>query len=398
MDHELVSTQLAQVASRDSRELDRICEAVAAALIDSGTEPRFAVNSADFAGDPFLICADRYWRRRMLEHPTVGEAAACAHWLESHVSQEHQQAVGLKWALGYAFITRDNVESASELRSAAERLRAAEASRTVARFAARYQAGKLQTNFQFDALRQFLETSPLVPADPGDALMAAFGAFAAFGSRNITVEYAVELLDLAWHTPLRTQQVTDICLNALWAARPFDGQGELLRGRAEQAVADHPDAHVFYFRLAAGLRMCERFDDALDGIDTALRLLPAHGSRGSHGLLQEQYLRERHTILDGRARAAWTARQQHLWDQQDAANRELRQTMQSATVRAVELVAVFTAAIAFAIGSLQVALSGTLGLGDRVWLLVTMGGGMLLFALLIVSGTWYLTREGGRQR
>ncbi len=398
MDHELVSAQLAQVVSRDSRELDRICEAVAAMLVDSGTEPRFAVSSADFAGDPFLICADRYWRRRMLDRPTVDEAAACARWLEAQVTAECREAVGLKWALGYAFITRDNVESPTELQAAAERLRASDDNRAIARFAARYQAGKLQANFQFDALRQFLEASPLVPVDSGDALMAAFGAFAAFGSRNVSTTYAVELLDLAWRAPLRTQQVTDICLNALWAARPFDGQGELLRSHAEQAVAAHPDAHVFHFRLATGMRLCERFDNALDSIDAALRLLPAHGSRGSHGLLQEQYLRERHTILDSRSRAAWTALQQQRWDQQESANLELRQTMQSATVRAVELVAVFTAAIAFAIGSLQVALSGSMGLGDRVWLLVTLGGGMLLFALLIVSGTWYLTHERGRRR
>jgi len=396
MDQRLVTARLTEVATADSRELDRICEEVAAALVEAGQEPGFPVSSADFAGDPFLICADRYWRRRLLDRPTVEEAAACARWLSAHVAAEYRETVTEKWAPGYAFITRDTVESPAELASAAERLRT-EADDTV-RFAAYYQAGKLQANFQFDALRRFLDGSPLAArCREDDPLLAALAAFAALGSRAAATGHAVELVDRAWTSPFRSRQVTDVCLHALWAARPFEGQGELLRARAEQAVAEHPQAHVFHFRLATGLRMCERFDEALDAVDAALRLLPAQGSRGSHGLLQEQYLRERHTILDGRQRAVWTARQQHLWDQQDAANRDIRSTLQSSTVRAMELVAVFTAAIAFAVGSLQVTLSGTLGLGERLWLLVGLGGGLLAFALLTVGGTWFLTRDRRRR-
>lgn len=76
-----------------------------------------------------------------------------------------------------------------------------------------------------------------------------------------------------------------------------------------------------------------------------------------------------------------------------AANQEVRRALGGATVRAVELVAVFTAAIAFAVGSLQVMLNGSLGLADRMWLMAAQGLGQLLFALTIVAGTWYLTRD-----
>ncbi|MEU9132798.1 hypothetical protein AB0D08_32620 [Kitasatospora sp. NPDC048540] len=393
MDHDLVTAPLSGIAAGDSRELDRVCEEVAGALIDHGIEPEFTVTSSDFAADPFLICADRYWRRRLLAGPTVEEAAACGRWLVAHVAAADRPTVTGKWASGYAFITRDTVQSDTELALAALQL-TAEPDGSVVRFAALYQASKLQANFQFDALRRFIEGSPLMARCPaGDPLVAAYGAFAALGSRSSSTAYGIELLDRAWNAPDRSRQVTDICLHALWAARPFDDQGELLRARSEQALADHPDAHIFHFRLASGLRICERFDEALDAIDAALAQLPAIGSRGSHGLLQEQYLRERHTILDGRQRAVWATRQQHLWDQQDAANQELRSTLESSTVRAVELVAVFTAAIAFAVGSLQVTLSGQLGLGDRLWLLLALGGGLLAFSLLTVGGAWFLTRR-----
>lgn len=66
--------------------------------------------------------------------------------------------------------------------------------------------------------------------------------------------------------------------------------------------------------------------------------------------------------------------------------------MQSSAIRAVELVAIFTAAIAFAVGSLQITLNGTLALRDRIWLLVLLGAGLALFALLIIGGTWLITR------
>ncbi len=137
--------------------------------------------------------------------------------------------------------------------------------------------------------------------------------------------------------------------------------------------------------------MCGDYTDALATIDTALRLLPAIGARISHELLQGQYLRERATILEGLDRAAWSSDQQTRWRDQDTANRDLRRTLQTSAIRAVELVTVFTAAIAFAVGSLQITLTGTLPLRDRALLLVLLGAGLLLFALLTVAGAWIIT-------
>lgn len=396
MDDTSISEELARAASYGSRELDRTCEQVATALFEEGKEPPFEVRSADFESDPYLICADRYWRLRFLRRPTVGTAAQCARWLADHVTAEQRGDVEQKWSLGYAFITRDSVESRIELAEATERIVSQDgAAGDIAFFATLYHGGKLRSNFWFDELHQFLESSLLAMAAAEhrhDPLFVALQAFAAFGSRAITVEYATTLLDRAWNSAGRSRHVVDICLNGLSAAAPFDGHGKLLRQRAEEAVVTYPLDSLFHFRLATGQHMCDQHDAALTSIDSALRLLPAIGSRGSHKLLQEQYMNKRDAIQEGRLRAIWAAGQQHRWERQESANTELQQTMQSSAVRAVELVAIFTAAIAFAVGALQITVNGNLALRDRIWLLVILGAGLAVFALLIIGGTWLITR------
>ncbi|MEU6642825.1 hypothetical protein ABZ863_09750 [Saccharomonospora sp. NPDC046836] len=400
MDEKALLDSLRQAATTGSRELDRICEAAAVELIASGVEPPFQVHSADFATDPFLICADRYWRLRFLELPTVDTAARCAQWLTRSAKPEHHTAIAQKWALGYAFITRDTVESAGELTEASGWiLQEHRGSAAVAYFATLYHAGKLRANFAFDDLRLFLDSSLLALASDEhrtDPLFVALEAFAAFGSRTITSEHARSLVDKAWTSPARTPQVMDVCLNAFTASAPFEGQGDLLRTRATEAVAEVGDNHIFHFRLATGQRMCRDYAKALDTIDTALRLLPAIGNRGSHQLLQEQYLRERDRIQEGRHLAELSAEQQKRWADQETSNADLRRTLQGSTVRAIELVTVFTAAIAFAVGSLQVTLAGTLPVADRIWMIVTFGIALLVFAMLIIGGTWWITR--GRRK
>ncbi|MGH3930214.1 MAG: hypothetical protein ACRDTF_09590 [Pseudonocardiaceae bacterium] len=396
MDDTAISAELTRAAASDSRELDHICESVAAALIDQGIEPPFDIRTADFAADAFLICADRYWYRRFLAAPSVRTAADCTRWLTNHIQAEHHTAVEQKWALGYAFITKDSVESRTELAEATEDIVSGDdSSGDIAYFATLYHAGKLRSNFWFDELRQFLESSLLAMAageHRDDPLFTALQSFAAFGSRAITVEHATTLLERAWNSPERTRHVTDVCVNGLSAAAPFDTQGELLRRYAQEAVNTYPGDHIFHFRLATGQHICGDHDNAMINIDMALRLLPAMGSRGSHKLLQEQYLNRRDAIQEGRLRTIWATQQQQRWEQQETANTDLRDSLRSSAVRAIELVTIFTAAIAFAIGSLQVTLNGSLALRDRIWLLIALGAGLIVFALLIIAGTWFITR------
>lgn len=397
MDAASVRQRLQSATSSDSRQLDRVCEDVATALMETDVEPPFTVSTSNFATDPYLICADRYWRLRFLDQPNVRTAAACAVWLNTHVHRDHLTEVREKWSLGYAFITKDNVESRHELSEAIEQIVTADGTDgSIAYFATLYHAGKLRSNFSFDELRQFLESSLLAlaaNAHRDDPLFFALRAFAAFGSRSITSEHAVELLDQAWNSPQRTRHVVDICLNGIQAAAPFERHGQLLRDRSAEAVRDYRKDHMFHFRLASGQHMCHEHDEALDTIDTALRLLPATGNRGSHKLLQEQFLAKRDAIQEGRISAQRDAEHQHRWHEQETANQAIRHDLRTHTFKGVELVTIFTAAIAFFIGSLQVTLSGSLPLSDRVWLIGELGAGLIIFAALIIGGTWLINRD-----
>ncbi|MEV0528637.1 hypothetical protein AB0I66_34980 [Streptomyces sp. NPDC050439] len=402
MDSAAVVAQLSGIALGSSRELDRVCLETAAALLADDVEPPFDVASADFATDAYLICADRYWWQRFLRSPTIRTAAACARWLGDHIAEAHRVEIGHRWALGNAFVTRDNVEEISELAGDAlvDIIGNDGAAEDIAFFVTLYHAGKLRANFWHDALLQFLESAPLANAagpHRHESIFVALRAFGALGSRAITAEHATGLVDQAWNDPHRTRDVVDICLNGLAMATPFDMQGELLRDRAGAAVREYPDDHMFHFRLAQGRHLCADYGAALESVDTALRLLPATGSRVSHGALQEQYLSKRDTIQEGRLRARWDAELRQRWDRQEAANAELARTVRSSSVRSIELLAVFTAAIAFAVGSLQVTLTGSLSLRDRLWLLAAQGGVLAAFSLLVVGGTWLITRKSHRE-
>jgi hypothetical protein len=85
MDHAVVEEALAALAATPSRELDRDCDQYARRYRDAGVEPQFRVTTADFASDPYLICADRYWNLRFADEPTLATAADCAGWLNEYI-------------------------------------------------------------------------------------------------------------------------------------------------------------------------------------------------------------------------------------------------------------------------------------------------------------------------
>ncbi|MFG3155901.1 hypothetical protein ACGF7W_28110 [Streptomyces sp. NPDC048219] len=395
MDTATVIARLDEARTADARTRYRICDETAGEFLAAGTAPSFEVSSADLRLDPYFMCADRYWRRRFLDRPTARTAFECARWMSGHVRDECWGAVAEQWALGNGFLNRGSVESTDPFEEMVREAGAGTDTERLAFFLALFHAGKLRANFCFDELHAFLGHSPSAVAAGSlraEPVFVALQSFAAFGSRTLTVAYASELLEQAWSATTRSRHTVDICLNGLAFAAPFEGQGELLRACAQEAVEEHPDDHMFHVRLATGLHMCGRHDAALESIDTALTLLAA-SSTAILGVLQDQYLTKRDAIQEGRLRALRDAEQQRRWDGQAAANAQLERSLHTSSVRAVEVVAAFTAAIAFAVGSLQVTLTGTLPLSDRLWLLAAQGVGLAVFALLIVGGTWLITRS-----
>ncbi|MFJ8804403.1 hypothetical protein [Streptomyces sp. NPDC102487] len=391
-----MTARLDEARAVDVKSRSRICDEVSDALLAAGTVPPFEVRSADLVNDPYFICADRYWRSRFQQQPTVRTALECARWMTDHVRDESWGVVAEQWALGNGFLNRASADPERRVAEEAEEAGTGRDAERISLFLSLYHAGKLRANFSFDELHAFLAFSPSAVAAGSlrdeHSVFGALQAFAAFGSRTLTVAYASELLEQAWSSPRRTRHTVDICLHGLAFAPPFDGQGQLLRGHAEEAVQEYPDDHMFRARLAAGLHLCGQHTEALQSIDTALALLAASPT-ASLSVLQDQYLTKRDAIQEGRLRALQDAEQQRRWEEQSAANAQLERALHTSSVRAVEVVAVFTAAIAFAVGSLQVTLTGKIPLTDRLWLLAAQGAGLALFALLIVGGTWLITRS-----
>ncbi|MFE7721623.1 hypothetical protein ACFU44_21565 [Nocardia rhizosphaerihabitans] len=401
MDHALIESTLGELVAANSRELERKCEQIAMSYLAQVVEPQFDVDSADFDRDPHLICADRYWNHRFRAEPTLTTAVACAGWMAEHVAAAVHEPILEKWALGYAFITRDSVESAGEIADATRDIVAADDSAcNKAYFATLYHAGKLRADFFFDELAQFLDSSPLaLAAGPHreSVLFTALRAFAAFGSRRTTAEYACQLFDQVWTSPERTYAATDVALNGLAYSVEFEGRAALLRDRAAEAVGLHPNSHILHFRLATGRWLCGDHDDALISIDTALRLLPAAGWRVSHELLQGQYLARREAIEVARVQARQAAVERENAERTEREITKLAETVRGSVVKVIEGVSIFAAVIAFAVGSLNISLNGNLSLAGRLWIIAAFGGGLLLFALLVIGGTWAVLHRLSRR-
>ncbi|WP_018504993.1 tetratricopeptide repeat protein [Parafrankia discariae] len=375
MDIGAVVARVSQALGADPREIDRVCQDVAAVLVGAGVEPPVQVRSVD-AADPWLLLGYRYWQCRVRAEPTVQVAAACARWVEAHVEPAHRAEIVQRWALDYAFLTRDTVDSAHDLAVAAGRIvRDGPGSALVAAFATAYHAGKLRSNLHFDELHQFLEPNGSVWAVAAGAhhdsepLLDALRAFAAFGSRQITTEHATGLLAQAWTAPGRSRQVVEVCLDALVVAPPFPGQGELLRAHAAEAVTAFPEDHQVRFCLAVGLRRCGRFHEARASLDAASRLLPA----GMIEATQSKLLREREIIEAGLRHASRAARHGDLHDHQRAGQALRRRAGDPAIViRLLGLVAAFTVVIVVVTSQLTPVRSPSLR--DRVEMEATLGG------------------------
>ncbi|MCM3883074.1 hypothetical protein [Frankia sp. R82] len=296
---EAIITRLRRAASEGPGARDRVCDEVAAELIAASIQPQFMIATVDLGADPELICADRYWRLRFLRAPTIETAASCARWLADHTDDQARARIAEIWALGYAFITRDNVESREDITLATGRIvETYRGAPDICYFAMLYHAGKLRADFWYDELHLFLDRSLLAIAageHREQPLFTALRAFASLG-RGDTAEGRT-LLGTAWVAPGRSRAVVDVCVHALDIASPSPGQVRELLEHATAAAYEFPD-HGMIYRLARAQRLCGHLDEALASITRALVLLPALGSRISHEHFQERYIGEREKIQD----------------------------------------------------------------------------------------------------
>src|SRR5699024_3760651 len=316
---------------------------------------------------------------------------------------------------GYAFITRGVIESDPRL----DTVRTAGDPDLVAYFVASYQSMKLKFAFRFTDQVRFIDTvnnSPgMSAAQREDPFWIAQEAAARFGDDRSDKDHAESLLIEAWKGAADSHHVADVCVSAVRYARRIKDQGRLLTHYADAALEVYPDDHIFLAASAAGHHMTAELGArpadgehasagtdanpdlvlALARIDEALTKLPAMGERTSYELFQQQYMAKREAIVDStihhdriaardrqveqerkKRDADLKAQQERLEDEiarveeaMDKADDQNRANQ----VRSVELVAVFSAVIAFAVGALQVTTAGNLPTGDRAWLLTLWG-------------------------
>lgn len=418
----------------DDRVRDQEIEEIAVRLHAAGQNPEWQVSTADFDRDVFLICADRYWRLRFLDKQVVATAVECGRWFAAYVDQAAQAAVFQQWTKGYAFITRGVIEDNPEIRD----LITDADTDLVGYFAACYQSLKLKFAFRFGAQATFIDSvrnlGVVSQARSTDPFWIAQEAAARFGDRKSAKNYAEERLEIAWHGARESEDVADVCVSAVRYARGIDGQGALLTQYADKAVELYPDNHIFLAAAATGHHMIADLgrkheekgtsaatsgnpdlERALELIDDALTKLPPMGERTSYELFQGQYMAKREAIVDSMihhdriaARDRQVEQERRKRDLDLKAQQErledkivrVEQAMDKADdqnranqVRSVELVAVFSAVIAFAVGAFQVANDDSLGLRDRSLLLLVWGGLNIGFVLLVVGGTWIIARS-----
>lgn len=394
MDHSQIEQALAESTQVGSRTLDRACARYAQWYIENNCEPQFAVTTADFDADPYLICVDRYWNLRITAEPTIHTAVNCAAWLNDHVAADVRPPIWEKLALGYAFVTRKDIETVEELDAATDSVVTGhDADHSRAYFAALYHAGKLKASGQWKELEQFLGFSKLAKAagpHQNQPLYRALQVYAQFGIPGSCDDDTVGHFEKIWHRAGESRQTKDVLLAAL--ADAPESQGELLRRWAADAVQDYPDDHMFRYRLATGQYLCGDYDGALGSSAKALRLLPAIGWRISHDLLLEQYLGQRQAILNARASAL---REQAHAERMSRLERELKEVVaetRRSNVHSMTSAGVFVAILAVMLTTVQIIATGTMSVSDRAWLIGVLDVSLLVYVPLLVVAVSFALR------
>ncbi|MGH3739820.1 MAG: hypothetical protein ACRDT1_00605 [Micromonosporaceae bacterium] len=90
----------------------------------------------------------------------------------------------------------------------------------------------------------------------------------------------------------------------------------------------------------------------------------------------------------------WASEQEKRWQQQLAENQELRQALQASTARVIGLAGLLTAVVGLTVSAAELSLAGKMSLADRLWTLSTLGGWLTIFALLMITGAWWITKGG----
>ncbi|HQU27245.1 MAG TPA: hypothetical protein PLS29_09485, partial [Acidimicrobiales bacterium] len=193
----------------------------------------------------------------------------------------------------------------------------------------------------------------------------AMRAFALLlGGTKHDVPQALASVEEAWadlSEPDAVGAVRDVCLHALWVGSRIPDQGEVLLrycnldAQTAHSVGLKADRVIVLFRKAGALRMLGRYEEAIEILDALVNRL--HGSSEFVRTFSEQVIREREInqlgmSLDGLKSDFDVARERLEATEEKMKRSEARlgEIEHQGLTRNVQIISMFTAAVAFAVG------------------------------------------------
>lgn len=174
--------------------------------------------------------------------------------------------------------------------------------------------------------------------------------------------------------------VFDTLAHAVWLNFRLEQQGEILQDVCERATAySGRSSAVILFRHATALRLQGHYEEGVDKVEEALATL--QGGTEFIRTFSEQCLRERELCVAGMAmRRDAQAMQGHLVE----IKQELNELERKSTTRTIEIITLFTAVVAFAIGGGSIATNAANGPRESLLVLGGFGSVLVTFALVVV--------------
>ncbi len=211
--------------------------------------------------------------------------------------------------------------------------------------------------FQFDEVQIILDY--LDESWHSHPFVEAARAFAAFGSKDGRDNEATISVQSAWQRCRNSDllmPVRELCLQALDVADGNSTQAAVLLEYCDRHERDSlryggsaTTRSILQYRRARALRVLGRPAEALEAIDAALSLLS--GDNEFVRIFAEQCLRERDFVRF--AAIMSTAQSEIRAATESVARQELKieSTIERSTIRSTEVLALFSSAVAFAVGA-----------------------------------------------
>lgn len=230
------------------------------------------------------------------------------------------------------------------------------------------------------------------------AYVRAMRAFALLlGGTRHDIPQALALVEEAWtdlSEPEAVGAVRDVCLHALWVGSRIPDQGEVLLrycdldAQTAHSVGLKPDRVIALFRKAGAYRMLGRYEEAIEILDNLVNRL--QGSSEFVRTFSEQVIREREInrlgmSLDGLKSEFDVARGRLEATEEKMTRSEARlgEIEHQGLTRNVQIISMFTAAVAFAVGIASIATKTGSSPLAAVLVSCALGVGLLGFVFLI---------------